>query len=145
MENPIDVFATCLEPWQREEIEKGAYVRVSDPKKIFYNMCARWDDEHSYGGVMGLYAEPVKSSHQSLLPQIRMRMDDKAEILVGHVQDHHNNNFTFFQKERYAAASVFEHVMTFLGYEFTGMDVGPRGMSKFTERNPLTVVKHIFE
>lgn len=122
-----------------QEAERGAYVLVRDPYQTFYQLCHRFANRRS-GGPRAL------SSHASELPQYEVR--DGGHVVLFGFRTYNGIGCTFFQMEPFGAweslVGALMHAATWLGYEVTGRNVGPRGTSAYTEADPLVLSSALF-
>lgn len=112
---------------------KGGHLMLEDNGEIHRQMSAmksRMDRSKS-------------SSHQSDSPQYSIQGHLFKEALAG-TRTRHDKKYTWLQLEGHPVNSftnLILHLLDFLKYKWYGKNVGPYGMSEFTERKPLILTK----
>ena len=109
------------------EIFKGAHVHLEDNKEIYK--------------ILSLECDSRISSHPSLDTQIHKSEGFYGEFLLGTWK-----KGTWFQLEKSPfnainPLSYITHGFDFLCYRITGMNVGPYGLSRHTDKNPMVFLQ----
>ena len=119
------------------DILRGAHMEVHNDGGWYYDVFIR---------LKGAY--PRTSSHNSILQQYGVPEGSTLETLL--TGQHRGRpagqpSVTWFQLEgaawdpfRHPATSVV-HMLNYFQYIITGLNIGPLGDSKYTERNPLVI------
>lgn len=119
------------------DILRGAHMEVHNDGGWYYDVFTR---------LKGAY--PRTSSHNSILQQYGVPEGSTLETLL--TGQHRGRpagqpSVTWFQLEgaawdpfRHPATSVV-HMLNYFQYIITGLNIGPLGDSKYTERNPLVI------
>ncbi|KTD51502.1 hypothetical protein Lqui_0346 [Legionella quinlivanii] len=115
-----------------EEMLKGAHLRFEDNGFFYSEIVMEFKDR----------LRKRRSSHQSVLQQYSFSGAVLKEVLFGVTENNEGKRASWIQFERHntrTIAALTMHLIDYLRYRCTGKNIGPFGVSVYTDREPLTI------
>lgn len=115
-----------------EEMLKGGHIKFED-NGLFYDELVK-----SFNSNI----DKRHSSHKSCAQQYSFSGPLLKEVLFGVSEDNNGNKTTWIQFEKHNTKSLINlilHMLDYIVYKWTGKNIGPYGLSDYTEHNPIVV------
>lgn len=115
-----------------EEMLKGGHLKFVDDGSLYNELVTTFQE--------CLYERT--SSHQSCAKQYSFSGPVVKEVLFGVSQDENGNFNTWIQFEKHSTRNILDfllHLFDYIVHKITGKNVGPYGLSDYTENAPLVL------
>ncbi|CEG56136.1 hypothetical protein [Legionella fallonii] len=115
-----------------EEMLKGGHLKLVDDGSLYNELVATFQE----------CLHERSSSHESSAQQYSFSGPVVKEVLFGVSYDENGNRNTWIQFEKHNTRNIFNlilHLLDYIVHKFTGKNVGPFGLSEYTEQNPLVL------
>ncbi|RAP36208.1 hypothetical protein B1207_08630 [Legionella quinlivanii] len=115
-----------------EEMLKGAHLRFEDDGFFYSEISMQFKER----------LQKRRSSHQSIVQQYSFSGVVLKEVLFGVSENKEGKKASWIQFERHntrTIAALTLHLIDYLRYRCTGKNIGPFGVSVYTDREPLTI------
>lgn len=115
-----------------EEMLKGGHLKFVDDGSLYNELVTTFQE----------CLHERTSSHQSCAKQYSFSGPVVKEVLFGVSQDENGKFNTWIQFEKHNTRNIFNlllHLLDYIVHKFTGKNVGPYGLSDYTENEPLVL------